>query len=1812
MISRRLRLAGVVALACTSVLAFTPSDIRAEEEDQPKKEEPKKEEPKEEKPKGPEHNVTLSEEEDVTRLLKKAKTARTKAEQDPEAWPDCIKAYSDILAKYPNTVYLARWEGDGLESAKGYGLGVYRSTSEKVAEELASLPAAALRIYRAVNDGTAQALMGEAMETQNEAPMEKVAQTYFTTSWGDDALIWLAAMDADHGADRQALTRLARIEKHPDPSVPKVTVLALTVVECLKAGQRAEAQKNFEALAEALKDPQNGELRVGHESGAAALAALKARLDAAPKVEPAAKVEINEGWDTYFGNAAHNQPLPPKATAGVRKWSESLARLLGAPAGAPDRSVVDVRNPDNTVQKVSMANTFLTARGPWFFVCNAQVIACHSTSNPNPDKPVFWYPNPPPQPQPVNPQQNRYGANMGLLWHPQFVTLGPEHLFVTLGPEPVLVNPQWFGGNPPKQSPNWIVCLGKKKGGTMGVESGSEIWSLEPKPETEQDYRVNSKADLEWLKTIRFVSTPTYAAGALYVMAVSDSGNNRESWCVSIDATNGHVMWKTKICEAQPLFYGGAFQPDMGLPVAVQGGVAYCVTNLGAVAAIEAATGGVKWIRIYDRAASPGNDPNMRFMPPNRDLWAPNPPMVYQGLLICTPQDSDLLYAFDAQTGRRLWQTERCTEASYSTPGDAERLKYVMGICHDKYLVVAGRNMYFIDIKGGKRDLRALVPEEEAGKIVGTGLVTDAAIWVPTEKQLLRIDTSLAASGKPKAKILAPTILWQDPKTDPGNLFLVNDVVFSVSPSHVCAYFVWEDLEKKLKDRLAANPNDLPAYVEMGDGYHVVKQYDKAIEAYTKGIEAAGASKDASAKGLLADLTSRRFESYFADAEGIAAAKEGGDEAFKKAYDRYEAGLKSGATNDQSVRALWKMAEARAATKDDAAAVLLYQRMLAEFGSVVYPFEPKNTSMASVFAQREIGKIKDRNKGALAKLDEMAREELQKAAGAKDAKALERFIQTYPNAESLGDGLLALGGLHLEKGEGDAARPYYQRFLIAFRESPRTAEVLALLSLAYQKAGMVGSAKSTLLKLTRNASLAGMDVTLPGQAAQKAGAWAAERLKEPVFQTPATNAARSLGNGKLTESWSKPLGNAAVALVPPGKAPSDLKRCVMLVENGEILVYSGTTGDDLWTPHPKVPQGFNAGRQGRSAWADDLLILGGNGEIVAYDTKQAGKVKWRFPISPNAETGGGQLTSMQAAERRIVFTQQGGLLTVVDTGAGKEVWRTQVDGAQILGQPDLGEGFIAVATTNPAPHKITIYEIDTGLRRLDIPVAQGRLTQPPAAVDEFVYFVDAENKLRAHSAADGKELWNYDLETPAQRVVAEPDAVMVVLADLTLVVLDPNAAGASRLKWKARPDHGGTFAGVVSDGEEVFYGVRENTRKGGEVSAYNARGGKLLWKTELAASDNLDSRDLAQGHLLVLQSSFDPQGQAASMAAVVHRASGRRTWTQNLASGRPPVVALYDGGVAVGDGRKITGYVALDPARSQQEASAIEAELKKNPGDPALKLKLAQFQFESKETGKAMETILALLNDANATDETFAAAYERLGRFRKQLAKEAKPELTFAKVAQPLPCDGTMGAWEQVPAVKLDSWKDLYLTGEVDARVAVKKGLWKGGVDLSATFRGAYDEKHLYLCVEVHDDIHKNAQTKPVDLWNGDSVQFAFDMERDKRMGYFGEDAEVGLGLGDKGAQFAWRWVEHGKYLMKPLESPAKVVRDEEKKTTLYQVALPLDTLGLKPEADAKFGFTFMVNDLDAGDNVEKGAAPSPGIWEPKNPGQYAVGVLGK
>src|SRR5205823_12125276 len=104
------------------------------------------------------------------------------------------------------------------------------------------------------------------------------------------------------------------------------------------------------------------------------------------------------GWETYFGNAAHNRPLPTRKNVGLRKWSVPIANLLYGPSG-DSTTMTKVVNADGTPMIDPTMNYHLTAKDGYFYICDSKFITAYPSGNPQTGlssaggNAKFFYPN---------------------------------------------------------------------------------------------------------------------------------------------------------------------------------------------------------------------------------------------------------------------------------------------------------------------------------------------------------------------------------------------------------------------------------------------------------------------------------------------------------------------------------------------------------------------------------------------------------------------------------------------------------------------------------------------------------------------------------------------------------------------------------------------------------------------------------------------------------------------------------------------------------------------------------------------------------------------------------------------------------------------------------------------------------------------------------------------------------------------------------------------------------------------------------------------------------------------------------------------------------------------------------------------------------------------------------------------------------------------------------------------------------------------------------------------------------------------------
>ncbi len=177
--------------------------------------------------------------------------------------------------------------------------------------------------------------------------------------------------------------------------------------------------------------------------------------------------------------------------------------------------------------------------------------------------------------------------------------------------------------------------------------------------------------------------------------------------------------------------------------------------------------------------------------------------------------------------------------------------------------------------------------------------------------------------------------------------------------------------------------------------------------------------------------------------------------------------------------------------------------------------------------------------------------------------------------------------------------------------------------------------------------------------------------------------------------------------------------------------------------------------------------------------------------------------------------------------------------------------------------------------------------------------------------------------------------------------------------------------------------------------------------------------------------------------------------------------------------------------------------------------------------------------------------------------------LGAAKVSEQPSFDGDLSKWAALtPGFKLDTKAQVKNIPD-----------WKGIQDLSGVGYLLWDEKNLYLAVQVQDDVHFQTGSGD-DIWAGDSVQFAIDPSAAAGSG----DGWHEYGFALSGSTLGWRWLAADGRPTGSMIGRAQVAISRHDQKTSYQIALPWEEIvesGAEIEPGLTLGFSLLINDND-------------------------------
>lgn len=244
---------------------------------------------------------------------------------------------------------------------------------------------------------------------------------------------------------------------------------------------------------------------------------------------------------------------------------------------------------------------------------------------------------------------------------------------------------------------------------------------------------------------------------------------------------------------------------------------------------------------------------------------------------------------------------------------------------------------------------------------------------------------------------------------------------------------------------------------------------------------------------------------------------------------------------------------------------------------------------------------------------------------------------------------------------------------------------------------------------------------------------------------------------------------------------------------------------------------------------------------------------------------------------------------------GHEIWRTKVKKTPFSGGPAVGNGLVAVGTSEG---EVVALSAADGKQRWRVRL-NGEILAAPAVSERAVAVRTVDGKLRALAPADGHELWTQEQQVP--RLSLRGTSSPVIAGDLTLCGFDNGKVIAvnmndGSLQWEATiaPPHGKTELERLDDvdssplvsGQNVFtVGFQ------GKVAMLALDTGQVWWQHDASSYRGIALDDDA---LYV--------ASADGSVVALRRRTGAEIWRQKALLHRGlSAVALTDNAVVTAD-----------------------------------------------------------------------------------------------------------------------------------------------------------------------------------------------------------------------------------------------------------------------------------------------------------------------
>lgn len=1259
-------------------------------------------------------------------------------------------------------------------------------------------------------------------------------------------------------------------------------------------------------------------------------------------------------------------------------------------------------------------------------------------------------------------------------------------------------------------------------------------------------------------------------SGNRVLVAFTQMRKEAEAHLAAVDSTSGEVVWRLFFCSrASATFNGMGLAPST--PVAY-GTTAYVVTHLGAIAAADILTGDLMWLYSYPSAWPERREQELL----NNHQWANCTPLVWSGVLVAAPRDAQFLYGLDSATGHLLWRVPRNSH------------RYLAGRWSDT-AILCGEYVEGIEITTGRTLWRTdALPESVHGRpaLVGSTLLA------PTAQSIMFIDVE-NGQAKGRSHLL--------PSEVPGNLAADASHIFSSSLTTTLCLEATDSAVVTTSSQEAAVSRSVESAFRRGEWMKVIDLHNAAFPA---GHTVAPAQSPARALAFEAARRAAHDAAQRSEAtERIALLRQAAALATRPA-DR--------------AAALVDLARTLETQAEWSSAVVAWQEILSNVPETPIALAYHVTVPSDSLARRAIFQIcEEYGTAPYAAFETEARTLFESARQAENPEILLAVLGRYPHSSVAWPALSAYIQAKLQDGKSAELRRTLMPLAEVFAASRQYSTRLAAAADLVAKGGDLAFARSLWLHLRRFGQAT---VQLVGQQAVPAAALAATRLTNPAY-APLGGLEGADLSPPMAELWrSGPrLEDTQPNLLRPlGKEPSAMAGRFLVacadsprrfaVPYHRLECREIETGTLVWRVEPGP---FNA----LSAYYENLLILAGASQVAAVRVAD-GRVAWSASIDPAIPPSAEQhrlflsdspirealrIVDMAVAGSRLYCATLGGQIFAFNATNGQRLWLREAEPNLEVKSGSLvaTERFVSLCSEVPA--KVFVFDTadtETASSVFPFPGVDARLTREPA-VDgsrSALFALIGDRQVFAIRFDPLGEMWSKMLDFSVDRILLDEAGSHLVVLPLTgarwgrtrgarILCLD---ARTGRELWTtSAPSQ--PLASAFLDFDTLYLGSATETEL--RITALDLHAGHLKWLAQLPRGYDLIGLHAA-GAYIAAGYVADPDQFCISL---IDRTSGRVVDTQRVHGALWSSMQVYQGTLCAATNRGLFAFGF--PFRGEAAVQLQQALLQ--PAQSAAQLSyLASLCTRTGQDERAAALLELAARQSNLDDDVLLRIHEQLLGIREALAANRPPLLVAEKTSRPSAMTGRVAdAW---PLHRSEILRGLRHVAPVAGAPAPLRP-WEGPDDLSGRLSVTWDDKALYLLVDVSDSVHRNVSERGHQRV-GDALMVAIDPENDG--GY-------GFGLGGNDFIFTQALMERPPRDEEGdagMEGQYAVQRRDDDSGTVYQSAIPWSYLrGMRPVPGTIFGLNIAVMD-DDGAGVQKTLQRTPGLELHSSPFEFGRG----